>query len=91
MNVGGGEQGKAATVVTVSNLIKLYNQDMPVQGSRGALLRNPLIKNKGRIRDDWTMPDERGNSSDQIVKKPFLSLFNGVDENKFKTKTQAAH
>jgi hypothetical protein len=64
---------------------------MPVQGSKGTLLRNPLIKNKGRIRDDWTMPDERSNSSEQIVKKPFLSLFNSSEENnKLKTKTLAA-
>jgi hypothetical protein len=45
-------------------LIKLYNQEMPIQASGGAVLRNPLIKNKGRIRDDWTMPDEHGDSSD---------------------------
>jgi hypothetical protein len=76
---------------TVSNLIQIYSLDMPVQGSKGALLRNPLIKNKGRIRDDWTMPDERSNSTEQIVKKPFQSLFNSSEENnKLKTKTQAA-
>jgi hypothetical protein len=37
------------------------------------------------------MPDERSNSTEQIVKKPFLSLFNSSEENnKFKNKTQAA-
>jgi hypothetical protein len=77
----------------VSNLIKYYSSQTVIQASAGnnILRRNPLIKNKGRIKDDWSMPDELcpSGSSDKIragigYKKPFSTLFN---DKKFKTKT----
>ena len=35
---------------TVSRLLRIYQLNV-----NGGLRRNPLVRNKGRIRDDWTL------------------------------------
>jgi len=61
---------------------------MPSEGAP----RNPLIINKGKIMDDWEMPDEKlGYSSNEIYEKGgnpmYSALLNNERANNLKTKT----
>jgi hypothetical protein len=38
-------------------LIKIYNSGLN-EVNKGEPAKNPLLKNKGKIMDDWSMPEE---------------------------------
>lgn len=75
-------------------MIKIYNQETEKVEKGEVVARNPLIKNKGKIMDDWSMPDEiLGHSSNEILEKSghpiFSALLGSNDRNfHFKTKSQ---
>ena len=74
-------------------MIKIYNHGIEKLEMED-MARNPLIKNKGKIMDDWSMPDEiLGYSSNDILEKSgqliFSALLGSHDRNfNLKTKSQ---
>ena len=60
---------------SVGNLLRFYNSQMP-QPAATNLLKNPLVKNKGQIMDDWSMPDETYPIGGNQRKLPFGTLSN---------------
>lgn len=56
---------------TVNNLVKMYKPQMPQLEGSNNLRKNPLIKSKGRIRDDW------GSLKVDISDPPHRSMIGG--------------